>query len=520
MPGSIQYVVLSDLHFGEPNALFADLTNDGGELRANDALDALVACLHDIARAAGKPPQLVLAGDIFELALAPEHVALELFDQFITRLFPEGEPALINPTIVYLPGNHDHALWTATREEVLANLLKTEPRGERIWPHPRVTQTFVSDAKGFTGPESSILTHMLQNRHPTHPNLRVVVGYPNVGIVQDGRAVLVDHGHFTDDIYRVMTIIARALNGGETTPVEIDQLEEDNSAWIDFFWSSLGREGGMATGLRRSYNLLHSDGGKMLLSARLAVVFSRSARTKVGQRLRLHALRPILLRILDRVQATDVRQRYLTRSEVDAGVAEYLNGPMARAAAKELGDRFETAWSNLTFIYGHTHLPLSERLALEGASQPARVYNTGGWVVDVDEARPANGGGFVLVDDSLDAVLIRACSQGLSPHLLPVTVEHADGPDASSPLLEAAKALVDRNAGPWREAAVSFSNAILRRRAERRDQLVQELRELSGMERVAIKMNHVMMVYGGRKRSLEGIHRMLTLKGAEEPLHS
>jgi hypothetical protein len=365
-----------------------------------------------------------------------------------------------------------------------------------------------------------ILTRMLRFRHPTHRQLRVVVGYPNVGLARDGRAILVDHGHFTDDIYRVMTTIARAMEGGENAPVELDQLEEDNAAWIDFFWSSLGREGGMATGMRRTYNLLHSDGGKMLLSARLAVVFSRSARTGLGRRLRQSVLRPIFLRILDRAQATDVRQRYLTRAEVDNSVAEYLNGPVARSVAKELGRRFEQAWSNLTFVYGHTHLPLSERLPLEGAAQPARVYNTGGWVVDVDEPRPAFGGGILLVDDSLDAVLIRACSQTVSPHLVPVTVEHADGADAPSPLLRSARGMVERKEGPWRGAAVAFSNAILRRRAERRQQLVEELQVLSRMDRAAMKLNHIMTIYGGRKRSLQGIHRMLKLGGIQPALHA
>jgi hypothetical protein len=220
------------------------------------------------------------------------------------------------------------------------------------------------------------------------------------------------------------------------------------------------------------------------------------------------------------VQVTDVRQRYLTRAEVDTSVTEYLNGPVARAASKELGGRFEQAWSNLTFVYGHTHLPLSERLALEGAAQPARVYNTGGWVVDVDEPRPAFGGGILLIDDSLDAALIRACSQALSPHLVPVSVEHADGPDATSPLLRSARAMVARKDGPWRAAAVALSNAILRRRAERREQLVEELRVMSSMERVAMKLNHIMMIYGGRKRSLQGIHRMLKLGGMQPALHA
>jgi hypothetical protein len=126
----------------------------------------------------------------------------------------------------------------------------------------------------------------------------------------------------------------------------------------------------------------------------------------------------------------------------------------------------------------------------------------------------------VLIDDSHDAVLIRACSQMVAPHLMQPSVEHADGADASTPLLRAARNLVERKDGPWREAAMTFSNAILRRRAERRRQLLQEMRELSGMERVAVKMSHLATIYGGRKRSLQALHRMFKLERARAALPS
>jgi hypothetical protein len=38
------------------------------------------------------------------------------------------------------------------------------------------------------------------------------------------------------------------------------------------------------------------------------------------------------------------------------------------------------------------------------------------------------------------------------------------------------------------------------------------------MERMAVKMSHIMTIYGGRKRSLQGIHRMFKLEGARAAL--
>ena len=75
----------------------------------------------------------------------------------------------------------------------------------------------------------------------------VEVSYPNLALrTPDGRRCLVvSHGHFTESIYMLMSRLRDILYPGQRkTPVQsIDQLEEENFAWIDFFWSTLGRSG-------------------------------------------------------------------------------------------------------------------------------------------------------------------------------------------------------------------------------------------------------------------------------------
>ena len=127
----IRYICLSDLHFGAENSLLSRLV-DGAVVvdttKASPVLDGLVAAMttligqnHDQAR----KPTLILNGDVLELALADDNVALMVFEQFLDRIFPRDGEALFDPTVVYLPGNHDHHLWETARERQYGTLIHT-----------------------------------------------------------------------------------------------------------------------------------------------------------------------------------------------------------------------------------------------------------------------------------------------------------------------------------------------------------------------------------------------------------
>lgn len=498
---AIHYVFLSDLHFGERNSLLSDPSSNGATrpLMANDALDGLVACLRDVARAnpPGIKPYLVLVGDIFELALAPTHVALDCFDQFISRLFPADGEALFSTTLVFIPGNHDHELWTGTRDELVAErMMRIAPDA----PLEASAPTTLIFAELHPAPsalpeqqptENVLLTRMLRHRHASHPDLRVVVGYPNLGVIRQQRMLLAHHGHFADDVYLLMTPLARAIYGETEEAPTIAQLETDNAAWIDFLWSSLGREGHVGAGVRRSYDMLKTDPGKVLLASRLAGALVSLKGRKTGRRLRQRLLLPFLLRALDLVEENDVRQSLESREEVDEGVINYLKGPLATEVARELRARGQPFPTEQIFTYGHTHHPLAQEVELPELGSRVRVYNTGGWVVDAPDARPATGGAMLLVDDTLDTALVQLCAQTTEPHRSPVMVLRAGAEGAAGPLMAHVRALVDRPEGPWRAAAAACGNAILRRRAELSANLLHEVRELPLTERLALRTEYL-----------------------------
>ncbi|WP_373044452.1 hypothetical protein [Vulgatibacter sp.] len=516
---AIRYIFLSDLHFGERNSILTDPLGPGMQapVEPSEGMEALVACLQDVVRSCsgGAPPRLVLLGDAFELALAPRHVAFDIFARFVGMLFPDGGRPLFDPRIVFVPGNHDHDLWTSTRDDLL-NLQLARSEG-RLEPTAPVTTAFDllcprGDGASVEPTRSEMLTRLLHHRLPQRSDLEVQVAYPNLGVFEGDRAVVAHHGHFMDDVYVLMSTVSRAVFGGERV-TGLDQLEADNGAWIDFVWSSLGREGSLASGLRRSYDLLQSGSGKVLLASRLAAAFASVAPGNFAKRVAQRLLLAPLLRALDGLEKTDIRRSLPATEELPGEVLGYIDGPLAAALRQEYRERGIRPQHH-TFLYGHTHRPLAQWAWLPREQVRVAVYNTGGWVVDTQMPRPATSGGMVLVDETLETVLVRIGAQVLEPHIAPVRVEQCDG--AGGAFARQVEALVHRPGGPWRHAAGELGSAILRRRSEHAARLIREMEQLNGYERLALRSDTIWKLLARRRAEAEREFRKLISGGTGE----
>jgi len=88
------YIVVSDLHLGEEvgEATFAGQTKIEAFAQELEAL--------------GEIEELILLGDILELALAPLSQVTEQMAALFQRIYE------IPKKIVYVPGNHDHHIWS------------------------------------------------------------------------------------------------------------------------------------------------------------------------------------------------------------------------------------------------------------------------------------------------------------------------------------------------------------------------------------------------------------------------
>ena len=239
---AIRYICLSDMHLGEEDSLLTNLTRSHKVDPTNPSpvMTGLVECLGDLilkANDGAEKPTLVLNGDILELALAYTNEAAMVFQQFVGLAMPRDKE-LFNG-IIYIPGNHDHHIWEVAREIQYADYV--ERHGDMTEPPWHTTKMFV---EGATNPVPAyFLTRVIQKfQHLKDKKIGVTVAYPNFGVLDGERCVIFHHGHFTSSHYKQISHWMTWLFKHEP-PEEVEAIETENFAWIDFVWSLLLRSG-------------------------------------------------------------------------------------------------------------------------------------------------------------------------------------------------------------------------------------------------------------------------------------
>ena len=398
----IRYVCLSDVHFGAENSILSRLV--AGDVMvdtttASSVLDALVAALTTLIGAnedRSRKPTLILNGDVLELALASDNVALMVFELFLDRIFPPDGEALFDTTILYQPGNHDHHLWETARERQYGNLLRALAPDAPL-PIPwHTTRLF---PEGDPRPVQAELLDQLARRRPHRHAINFRVSYPNMGLRSaDGRTVVVfHHGHFVESIYHLMTTMKDLIFPGRVEPTEVWDVEAENFAWIDFFWSTLGRSGDVGEDVGLVYDMLQSDAAIQTLAGNLASGIAKKVPRKgvIGW---FHWLIRLVLDkglklVATNVAATERKTPTTALSaKAEPGLMAYLSGPLLKQLAAEAPNRDGRLPEQVKFVFGHTHKPFVATRTVPGLANPVRIFNTGGWVVDTLVGRAAARG--------------------------------------------------------------------------------------------------------------------------------
>ncbi|HWG74830.1 MAG TPA: hypothetical protein VG184_12325 [Acidimicrobiales bacterium] len=459
----IRYVVLSDLHFGADNSVLTSVLSEGGGRFQVDPtaptplLEGMVAGLRELTAGQSDRPTLILAGDVLDLALSPDEVAATAFEGFVDLAFAPAD-RLFAPVVYYLPGNHDHHLWETAREAQYVAALKGWPPGKALEAPWHTTRLLPERQPPVTpGLLSAVIGH-----RTGCGDVSVHVAYPNLALTAGGgrRCRVVSHGHFTEPIYTLMSHLRDLLFPDQRVPgaASIATLEEENFAWIDFFWSTLGRSGQVGVDVGLVYADLTSAAALDALVANLLAGLMAHGKGPAW-------LRPVETRVLCAIFKHEVN--HLAKSErgtpdvalsarSQVGLRAYLGGPLAGQMRSDLGE----VPPDVGFIWGHTHKPYVDTWAVDGYPNPVQILNTGGWVVDTAEAVDVQGGGAVLLDDDLNAVLVRFYNQTADGKPAPVKVLSAV---AGNPLFDALAGAIDPAAEPWCSISAAAASLVSER---------------------------------------------------------
>jgi len=460
-------IILSDLHAGAEESLLSVPGPDGRvdptmtsrtTAAFGDALQATLASL-----SGSDPHDLVLLGDMLDLSLAPPHVAAGVFQGFVANLPRQ----VLSGRMSFVPGNHDHALWTAQRFADGPG----SPARPGHWAH--VTPAFAGHA-GQTG--SATLNALMPSGVPP-----VLSYYPNQGLgpVSDGagrRAVVLHHGHFIESAYKLMTRLSATLSGEPAPAMTAETLETVNGSWIDFAWSRFGDAGPLGTQIARTEERLVSGGSAHRVQDRMAAALASMLQSS--------------LPLPRSAQVSDTLQQ-LARGLVDSfvgsysgmerfsytaflsdasrqGLCAYIDQVVADQMRRELdgapGDM------RLTFIFGHTHKPFADQIVADRFRRPVTVYNTGGWVLDTELMSSVEGAALAFVDAQMNTALLTLYSLGGDGLVQKPAVSSADPVnDAGNPMVQALQAAVAAADAEWS----AFRDAV---RADLEDKQAMYLR--------------------------------------------
>ena len=459
---------MSDLHLGALNSVLSAVRKDGVSVDRSvpsPALTALAECIRALRSPGHDPPQLVVLGDLFELALTSTDVAAATFGHLAGALRPGAPDAAVAPTIRFVPGNHDHHLWARARDDHYLEYLRSAGGDDRLRGAAHVTHLL---PRNDDRPVRDRFTEVLAGRVDTGATVTVEQSYPNLGLVDDPgrRAVVLGHGHFIEPLYRLMSGLDDVFGSGNAGPLEASHLESDNGAWIDFFWSSAGDSGDVSAVVRNLYESLQSVEAleAEIAAVRRAVV--RSRRPRLVARLEGLAVAR-LLRSISEVGMVRERHRpgeVLSR-HAEQGLDAYLAGPVAAQLRTEVGVPDRT-----TFVFGHTHKPFVGDRDIGGLRGPVAVANSGGWVVDTPEPDPVKGGALVIIDEDLNIAVLTCYRQGPGPDSYRITVASGDA-DAGNPLVDELGAAIDPSRDPWRALSEALQSTVAVRCAQLRERL-------------------------------------------------
>lgn len=469
-------VCISDLHLGARYSILSSrVRDDKGKLFYNPrqvapCLSELLTCLREFIPATfddEQPPTLLILGDLVDYSFGTADDIVHAFKQFIATLFNADEAPLFANDIVFIPGNHDHHLWQSCKDDLFARQF------HQFDEQSAESQKFNYHTTPLYQPKPLASTFLNTIARSVNENLSVQVCYPNLALSNaDGsREVYLHHGHFVESAYRLVTTINTVM--ADMDPPSIEQLEQQNGGWIDFFWSSLGDSAVSRDTSTLLFDVMQNPAASQAYAKKLAQMlgdyisrhYSISAHTKVYKHLSLEKL------FSGMVDASLGRVFQLERSAFQqslsdqslAGLEWYLSTPLLTQIKQQRHAVATELDVDATFIFGHTHKPFYDQLAVEGFKRPLTIINSGGWVVDKPSSASVQGGALVFIDASLNTASLRLFQDPVNDQMQPVRAEGRD-----SPLLTQLNQQLQAKPQQWQNFQQQVKTAIDQRAAESR----------------------------------------------------
>lgn len=305
-------IVISDVHLGEEGCLFND-KNILHEFKNKISSETRM----------GTVDELIILGDLFDLSLASQEKVYEKAGEFFKEI---KEIEHLN-NIVFVPGNHDHHIWTSIIED----------------------DQIIRKIKNGTLPEKSLQRVNLIYEDNTFlsgfmkgTRKKLAVAYPNLFRDTGGTLYFFHHGHLLDRIFTPANTVIR--------PESLQELEAFNASWIEGIWYHMGQ------------------------AERLGKMVNKGYKEFIGMKT---LVENYLEKFHIKGNTISARLRGMRTDSLTSEISCYLED--------SIGWYRDTLYTPMSFIFGHTHKK-SEGNTLNIKSREIKIYNTGAWHGDTSLA--------------------------------------------------------------------------------------------------------------------------------------
>ena len=345
---------------------------------------------------------LILMGDILDLSVASYYDATIQTQIFMSQMLENISPE----HIIYIPGNHDHHLWTQVCEEQwIESALKN--RRKKLWPSPfpRTTQPLDPLNSAQAG------VQFIKGLFPKHCQDKIKVAYPNYAVRgPDGKYYVFDHGHLFD---YAQSWIGQWGPGKIIDVNTLSDLERANAPWLEMVWYGLGQGGPLALDSENLYEEAKRLIEKLMLAKSILTgefitkKAEKAAKNllKMGKRVWGWIKRGNSRYVKTPSLVTPNKVRDQEELKLGKNLQNYLNEFLTQKSGYP---------PNFTFVYGHTHSWCNRR-----NFHGRHVINTGGWTAESERVSKKaeiqtrvlvikpNGSSFVSI--SVDSKVQRFC---------------------------------------------------------------------------------------------------------------
>ena len=496
---------MSDLHAGAETSLITHLNDNLEEDWTKPSSTTLAfADAFRLTLAEFKqdvPADTILLGDVLDLSLSEPQNTTQVFETFVEEVFadrPNEASINLSHNVFFIPGNHDHSLWTAIRYQNESFVEDVDDRPSvnnfrgKLERFGQVTPAFgPSFGPAYEHFLDRIQSNLLAQIFAAGGrNCKLPTLYPNMGDTNaDGnRAVVFHHGHFIENTYKLLSIIVAAFHGRTCGPLTAQQLEMENGNWIDFGWSTLGENGPIGQDVASVYQFLLTGSAEGRLQNRFSDTLAKNLMKSLPlpQTSQVKGAIEIIAKgIIDatvgKFSQTE-RLSYTSYLGPDSiqGVKDYLTGavePQIRdelgsARAERAGQRDPDVEIETTFVFGHTHKPFEDYIIADEFAAPVKVFNTGGWVQDTSLMGTKEGASVIFVDEDMNVAALRVYGSPINGVCPPVSVKSLGGENPLQHKLEAALAKDD-----IKKSWANFSEVVARELMLRQKYIFKATRE-------------------------------------------